>query len=258
MAINAIEWAFEQDVAIPSAKLVLLSLADHANATGYCWPSIARLSKRTGLSRATIFRSIETLTGLGLVAQSYTQGKVNKYTLILPVSLCDQSHDDTSITMIPHPSHGETTPVSSCDQTRLMVRPEPSLTTKEPSMKRARAISADWEPDDKLLAWAVERAPNVDTNIESEKFINYYLSKGDARKDWAASWRNWIIRATRDYTGGGSRFPTRGDTRRTRNSERIDAAMARRDVSSVSGHDNVTGLRDVPTLRLVVGSESLD
>jgi len=258
MAINAIEWAFQQDVAVPSAKLVLLSLADHANATGYCWPSIARIVQRTGLSRATVFRSIETLTGLGLVAQAYEQGKVNKYTLILPVSSCDQSHDDTSITVRPHPSHDETPPVSQCDGTSLMVRPEPSLTIKEPSTKRARAISADWEPDQSLLAWAVERAPNVDTNIESEKFINYYLSKGDARKDWAASWRNWIIRATRDYTNGGSRFPTRGDTRRTRNSERIDAAMARRDSSSVQGHDNVSGLRDVPALRLVVGSQAID
>ncbi len=258
MAINAIEWAFEQNVSVPSAKLVLLSLADHANVTGYCWPSIARLSKRTGLSRATIFRSIETLTGLGLVAQAYEQGKVNKYNLILPVSSCDQSHGDTSIMVIPDPSQIETTPVSSCDQTSLMVRPEPSLTIKEPPSKRARAISADWKPDENLLAWAVERAPNVDTNIESEKFINYYLSKGDARKDWAASWRNWIIRATRDYTNGGSRFPTRSDTRRTRNSERIDAAMARRDGSSIQGHDNVTGLRDVPTLRLVAGSEAID
>lgn len=258
MAINAIEWAFEQEISVPSAKLVLLSLADHANKSGYCWPSIARLSKRTGLSRATIFRSIETLTGLGLVAQAYEQGKVNKYNLILPVSSCDQSHGDTSIMVIPDPSHIETPPVSSCDQTRLMVRPEPSLTIKEPSTKRARAISADWMPDASLLAWAVERAPNVDTNIESEKFINYYLSKGDARKDWAASWRNWIIRATRDYTNGGSRFPTRMDQRRTRNSERINAAMARRDEGSIQGHGNEPGLCLAPTLRLVAGSDSFD
>lgn len=258
MAINAIEWAFEQNISIPSAKLVLLSLADHANATGYCWPSVARLVKRTGLSRATIFRSIETLTGLGLVSQAYEQGKVNRYNLMLPVSSCNQSHSDTSITVIPPPSHDETTPVSPCDQTRLMVIPEPSVTVKEPSMKRARAISADWCASDTLLAWAKERAPNVDTTIESEKFVNYYQSKGESRKDWDASWRNWIIRATRDYTSGGSRFPTRSDERRTRNSERIDAAMARRDSGSVQGHDNVTRLRDVPALRLVVGSQAID
>lgn len=258
MAINAIEWAFEQNIAIPSAKLVLLSLADHANTTGYCWPSIARLSKRTGLSRATIFRSIETLTGLGLIAQSYTQGKVNKYTLTLPVSSCDQSHTETSIMVTPHQYHSDTTPVSSCDQTSLIVRPKPSLTIKEPSSKRARAISADWEPSESLLAWAVERAPSVDTNIESEKFVNYYLSKGDARKDWAASWRNWIIRATRDYTNGGSRFPTRMDQRRTRNSERINAAMARRDEGSIQGQCNEPGLCVTPTLRLVTGSTKVD
>lgn len=258
MAINAIEWAFEQDVAVPSAKLVLLSLADHANATGYCWPSIARLAKRTGLSRATIFRSIETLTGLGLVSQAYEQGKVNRYNLILPVSPCNQSHDDTSIMVIPHPSHSETTPVSSCDQTRLMVRPEPSLTIKEPSVKRARAISADWCASDNLIAWAKERTPHVDIAIESEKFVNYYQSKGESRKDWDASWRNWMLRSIRDYKAGASGYATRGDQRRTRNSERIDAAMARRDSSSVPRDDNVAGLRDVPTLRLVTGSQAID
>ncbi len=251
MSLAAIEWAFRQAIPIPSAKLALLALADHADNQGYCWPSIPRIVERTGLSRATIYRSIDTLTALG-VLQLVKRNSGNAYYLAFEITSSqshheirvshdetDQSHDETNL------SHGETLTVKK---------------HQEPPKKRERAhaISEDWLPDDALLTWASERTPHVDTKLETEKFINYYLSKGDARKDWKASWRNWMLRATRDYSPGPIRLGSRGDQRRARNAERIDAAMARRSGSCVQTGDDDAGLRPVPVLRLVTGGAPVD
>lgn len=321
MSLAAIEWAFRQAIPIPSAKLALLALADHADNHGYCWPSIPRIVERTGLSRATIYRSIDTLTALG-VLQLVKRNGGNAYYLAFEIELlaenkpqyvkasipqglrtavyerdmyrCRQcgTHKQLSCDHIIPEVHGGPTSLENlqtlclpCNKQKYTKLPHDeiseshneilkshaeinlhhgeTLTVKkhqEPPKKRERAhaISEDWLPDDALLTWASERTPHVDHAIETEKFINYYLSKGDARKDWKASWRNWMLRATRDYSPGPIRLGSRSDQRRARNAERIDAAMARRSGSCVQTGDDDAGLRPVPVLRLVTGGAPVD
>lgn len=55
-------WAWEQKVEA-SSKLVLMALADHADETGVCWPSIARIAEKCGMSQRTVVRHIEDLSG---------------------------------------------------------------------------------------------------------------------------------------------------------------------------------------------------
>lgn len=259
MSIKAISWAWQQDVGLPSMKLVLVALADHAKDTGECWPSISRIADMTNLSRATVFRSLEHLTGLGLIQQVSVSGKVNHYCLALP----DPSHGETPITS--DPSHGET-------PTRLTVRPHPSHGETDPSHGETRTVKNhkepplkeraepkqrlpdDWQPDAKLLAWAKERAPHVDTTTELEKFIDFFCHiKPDRRtgEGWRASWRTWLMRARRDYTPAAARFPTRSERTSQRNAAIIGDALADRP----SAHD---GLRDIPgtPFRLIDGSKA--
>ena len=48
----ALVWKLPEEVG-STCRLVLLALADHADADGKCWPSYARLMSMTGLSRRT-------------------------------------------------------------------------------------------------------------------------------------------------------------------------------------------------------------
>lgn len=55
-------------------------------------------------------------------------------------------------------------------------------------------------PDQFLLTtemakWARESAPAVNLSAETEKFCDYYRSKGETRLDWIAGWRNWMRNA---------------------------------------------------------------
>lgn len=221
MSILAIEWAFQQSCPTPTQKLVLLALADHHNAkTDACFPSAARLVDRTGLSRATVFRTIKLLERKGILAISRIDGRPNSYTLCMDA---DQSHH-------------ETPPVAPCDPTSLTVRPDPSqgetLTgsnRKEPSSNRVQphALPHDWEPDAGLIQWARQSFPNLDIEYERANFTDYWIGCGKPKADWRATWRNWMRRAAKQ-----SAAPVRSIGRATRtmeqNRERIDAAMARR------------------------------
>jgi DNA-binding transcriptional ArsR family regulator len=67
MSIDAMSWAFKQDLP-PSEKLVLLSLADHHNGgTGLCIPSQASVAEQTSMSVRTVQRHMASLEERGLI-----------------------------------------------------------------------------------------------------------------------------------------------------------------------------------------------
>ncbi len=77
-AFNAIDLA-------PTPRFVLLALADHADAAGRCYPSIARLAQRTGLSPRSIQTSNKKLQAKGYIDVEMNAGKrgTNVYVLRL-------------------------------------------------------------------------------------------------------------------------------------------------------------------------------
>ncbi len=66
MTLQNLTWAWEQELP-PTQKLVLISLADHANQDGECWPSINRLAKFTGLGRTAIKTNLKKLEDAGFI-----------------------------------------------------------------------------------------------------------------------------------------------------------------------------------------------
>lgn len=68
MSVKALTWAFEQPIS-GNDKVVLLSLADHANDYGECWPSIKRLSQRARVSVRTVQRCLAELETAKLIVR---------------------------------------------------------------------------------------------------------------------------------------------------------------------------------------------
>ena len=67
MSVRAMTWAWDQQCPTPTAKLVLLKLADRSNDEGECWPSQARIAEDCGISRQTANTQIKALSALGLI-----------------------------------------------------------------------------------------------------------------------------------------------------------------------------------------------
>jgi hypothetical protein len=87
---------------------------------------------------------------------------------------------------------------------------EAELRGKATGRVRAAQIK-DWTPKATELAWAKEKFPEVDEPKEREKFVDYWRSRGEARKDWDAAYRNWIRKAA-EY---GNRPRANGPASRT-------------------------------------------
>ena len=74
--ISSAVWKLKID---PSQKLLLLALSDMANDEGYCWPSVASLEGRTGLSERTIRSKIQELELAGHLEKSERSGRSTVY-----------------------------------------------------------------------------------------------------------------------------------------------------------------------------------
>jgi DNA-binding transcriptional regulator YhcF (GntR family) len=65
MSCEAVKWVLHNSKAKGSARLVLLSIAEHSDRHGErAWPSYARLAREAGVNYTTVWRSIEILERL--------------------------------------------------------------------------------------------------------------------------------------------------------------------------------------------------
>lgn len=69
MSVQAIAWALSVSTGTPSAKCVLLALANYADEHGVCWPSQERIARETEQSIKSIQRRIADLEAAGLLAR---------------------------------------------------------------------------------------------------------------------------------------------------------------------------------------------
>jgi hypothetical protein len=58
----------------------------------------------------------------------------------------------------------------------------------------SRRCPEEWTPGPAELEWAAKECPGVQAQTETAKFKDHTFAT--ARTDWAATWRNWIRRAT--------------------------------------------------------------
>lgn len=65
----------------PTAKSVLISLADNADDHGVCWPSISTIAKRTCFSQRAVQNAIQWLERNRLLIANRTNGRHTSYTL---------------------------------------------------------------------------------------------------------------------------------------------------------------------------------
>lgn len=71
--------------------------------------------------------------------------------------------------------------------------------------KKRHAVPENFVADPGMLAWAREKGfSNAQTVSETERFVNYWQSRGEIRADWVAAWRNWMLKAVTDLPAPGA------------------------------------------------------
>jgi hypothetical protein len=124
VSIRAVAWVFDFSESTLADRLVLLAIANHCDARGYnSYPSIEHIAREARVSRATIFRSIETLEQMGELVVHRRPGRSSIYGL---PALLDPSQPATG-----QGSQIETGGVSNTRHRGPNLRPKPLVTVKE-------------------------------------------------------------------------------------------------------------------------------
>ena len=78
---RAIDWAFEIELDCSTEKLVALTLAWFADDNGIAWPSVAAISRTTGLAVRTISRAVKRLETDAVIGVDRIPGEASSYRL---------------------------------------------------------------------------------------------------------------------------------------------------------------------------------
>ena len=182
MSIEAVSLVLNKSKATGRAKLVLIGIANHLGDQG-AWPSIATLARYANASERSVKRDLQELIALGELevelqnAPMNSQYKTNLYWITIQAGVTDWvSRSDSS---------GKSGVTTGDTQT---------ITNNHKEPKRiATRISNDYKPSKTLLDWQFKNFPDINVELETEKFIDFFISSPKGVKmDWDAAWRNWI------------------------------------------------------------------
>jgi hypothetical protein len=89
MSIEALNWAFKQNVTPAGKKLVLVALADTADQHGMCFPSYDHIAAKTSLSRRSVIDAVKALADEGTIEKAprfrpNTSSASNAYRIPIP------------------------------------------------------------------------------------------------------------------------------------------------------------------------------
>lgn len=117
-------WAWSRTL-LPTAKLVLMSLADAADDYGVCWPSASTLARKCGISTRTVRRILHELVQCGLIRAEPQFRKDGSRTANRYVMALRRGDKMTpGLAMGDHtPGHGFPGPHDACDIPRTATRP---------------------------------------------------------------------------------------------------------------------------------------
>lgn len=158
MSVQAMAWAIEQqDARDPTARHVLLALANYAdNAGKSAFPSASTLERDTGLSESTIRRKLDALEENGLIVkgnQAVVAAYIERgdrrpvcYDLVMEKrGVTVTGGGERGVTVTGTGCHCDANGVSLTSERGVTVTPNPSLTINKPSINRSCAIDEKFD-----------------------------------------------------------------------------------------------------------------
>ena len=222
MSVRTMARVWELSQQSGSHLLMLLAVADFSDDAGFCYPGIDTLAVKCRTTYRNAIRLLDALVASGELeirkgfGPPVKGGRLNLYRVRLealeaqkgvsptsPLSGVEESKEvtPTPLLSVIQESKEVTSRVERGDiqstQVVTPVSPKPSGNhQKEPSVlsdtSRRSRIPSDWQPDDKLMAWAQQKRPDLNLAEVVERFRDHWIAKGEARASWEASFRNWV------------------------------------------------------------------
>jgi hypothetical protein len=139
LSIEAVGWALAQKLDRSSAKFVLVAMANCANESMECWPSVAYLSEATCQDRKTVLENIKRLKDAGIISD--TEGRKGKTAQVTVYVINKEYQKRNSPENGTVPKTETKSPVIPYEQSRYSVEAVPKTghgTINEPSIEPSK------------------------------------------------------------------------------------------------------------------------
>ncbi|HER1245381.1 TPA: helix-turn-helix domain-containing protein [Salmonella enterica subsp. salamae serovar 48:z:e,n,x,z15] len=196
MSRAATDWAWSLELKA-SQKLLMLSLADRADESHCCYPSIQRLVKDTGMDKKTISKWVGQMIDDGLITDTGERKGKTKQVRVLRLNIDgkeNQKRNDTENGK--HPNFGqESIPNLDFKASQKRVTESVIEPVKEPLERKRKPSSMPegFSPSASHQKMAEEFG--ISLQDEFDKFTDHHLSKGSKFIDWSRALNTWLRNA---------------------------------------------------------------
>lgn len=229
MSIRVMANVWEMDGLSPHERLVLLCLADHANDSGECYPSMTRLCARTGMTDRGVQKCLGNLVERRVldVERGGGRGKSNRYTI---------AQNPEPETVNEKKPRTRNTEYGTVNPERDAVNPEPGSpepyrTVIEPSVSKKEtpaSVLCQWAGEDAVSSFITYRRKMKGaalTLTAAKRLANHlktiFDSGGDPddalglaeEKGWKSVEASWYFNAKGAANGNGNRQTQQRDER---------------------------------------------
>jgi len=213
MSNRAQAWAWEQQGLSTSEKYVLVAMGDNASEDGECWPGHRFIARKTGLSRTTIRKAINSLEEKGRVTVTQRQraknGSQTSNLYTLRIGGTDLAQGGTHLSQggpvgdPPEPSFNQSSNIPLSRRTVTAVTTVTSA-TEEAAGPHWYSILSDIPGFQKPLAeingWMEERGITEEiAEVVAYGLADWWEQKQPKRRNPWLTFANWCIR---DKGGG--------------------------------------------------------
>lgn len=190
MSFDQMAKVWAMDIKPATNKLVLLALADAANAeTGLCCPSVKYIARRTGLDRKCVMRAVARLEKDGLILVKRSTGSSHNYVL----KSSPQSGTGTQVGTSPQRGQG----TGAQSGTGLSPKGDTNqyITSKEPIKRKAATkkttLPDDFDVSESVKTWAAEKGfDRLPQHLEH--FRDVAIAKAYTYADWDRAFMNAV------------------------------------------------------------------
>jgi len=244
MSNQALTWAFDQDLPT-TQKFVLVALADKADEAHSCFPSQATLARMTGATDRTVRNALTALERAGYVTRKHrhredgTRTSDRYYLAVGVIVTTEKPHaenlsgghqpetrsgglpetDDTT-TGNPRQDYRKQFPGNEPTEepteeptvSGTLTRAGDAPAQKPTKASRGTRLPDGWMPPRAVIEEMNRLAPHVDQQWEHSKFTDYWKAQPGQRgvkRDWDATYRNWIRKAAETAPRTGNRSTDR-------------------------------------------------
>ena len=265
MGFRDVEWAYGLEGLAMREKVVLAAVCHRTlDKTHQTFVSQQTIAAMLGSSLAYVSRSLGALEDLGLITRTRRNGAGGYRTSDLITANVD-SHAAVGL-QGQEPSRPTAKKADSADlpdsqssPTRLTAGAEENTqknNQKNTQEGRATRIPDPFHVTAAMREWAAAEVPGVDVDRSTRTFVDYWRAESGskaAKRDWVATWRNWLRRDA-DRGGGGPRRLTRDEENLA-----VVARIAAREAGENSFFDGmVLSPRSQQNLAVVAALEAKD